>query len=254
MGAARARLRGRRVTRRLDQRLVELGLASSRSRARALIEAGAVELDGRIATRPSEGAGVDSRVRVLGDPLPWVGRGALKLVHALDLFGLTPRGTALDLGASTGGFTEVLLARGAERVIALDVGRGQLHPRLAADPRVTLLEGVNARALPPDLIPPLEWITADLSFISLEKALPPALAVAKPQATLVALIKPQFEAGPEHVGKGGIVREPGVHEAVRSRIRRFLEERRWRVTGEAPSPIEGGDGNTEFLIAAERTE
>lgn len=235
---------------RLDQRLVELGLVPSRARARALIEAGVVELDGRIAERPAERAGPESRVRLLADPLPWVGRGALKLLGALDLFELAPRGIALDLGASTGGFTEVLLARGAARVIALDVGRGQLHPRLAADPRVTLLEGTNARTLPAKLIPPVDWITADLSFISLEKALPPALALAKPRAILIALVKPQFEAGPEHVGKGGLVRDPGVHDAVRARIRRFLEDRGWRVTGDAPSPIEGGDGNREFLIAA----
>ncbi|HUF56963.1 MAG TPA: TlyA family RNA methyltransferase [Thermohalobaculum sp.] len=239
------------MTRRLDQRLVELGLAESRARARGLIEAGAVELDGRIAAKASAAAGPGSRVRLVGEPLPWVGRGALKLLHALDTFGLVPTGTALDLGASTGGFTEVLLARGAERVVALDVGHGQLHPRLAADPRVTVLEGTNARALSAD-VPPPDWITADLSFISLEKALPPALALARPGAVLVALIKPQFEAGPDAVGKGGIIRDPGVHAAVRARIRTFVEASGWTVLGETESPIEGGDGNREFLIAARR--
>ena len=158
---------------------------------------------------------------------------------------------ALDLGASTGGFTQVLLARGAARVTAVDVGHGQMAPALAADPRVDLREGVNARALPGDLPRP-DWVVADLSFIGLETALPPALALARPGATLVARIKPQFEAGPGRVGKGGVLRDPSVHEEVRARIRAFLEARRWTVIGEAPSPIEGGDGNREFLIAARK--
>ena len=166
---------------RLDQALVDLGLAPSRARAQALIEAGAVRVDGapdaRASARPRAGA----EISLAEDPLPWVSRAALKLLHALDAFGLTPRGEALDLGASTGGFTEVLLARGASRVHAVDVGHGQLHPRLAADPRVVSLEGVNARDLPPGLPAP-DWITSDLSFISLEKALPPALALARPGA------------------------------------------------------------------------
>ena len=240
------------MKRRLDQRLVELGLAETRTRARGLVEAGAVELDGRIAAKASAAVGPDSRVRLVGAPLPWVSRGALKLEHALDVFGLSPSGTALDLGASTGGFTEVLLARGAERVVALDVGHGQLHPRLRDDPRVTVVEGTNARDLTSGAVPPPDWITADLSFISLEKALPPALALARPGATLVALIKPQFEAGPGAVGKGGLVRDPAVHVAVRARIRAFLETAGWPALGETESPVEGGDGNREFLIAARR--
>ena len=191
-----------------------------------------------------------SAIRLIADPNPWVSRAALKLVHALDSFGLEPQGTALDLGASTGGFTQVLLARGAERVHAIDVGHGQLDPSVASDPRVIMHEGVNARDLTALNLAPPDWITADLSFISLEKALPPALALARPGATLVALIKPQFEAGPAHVGKGGIVRDPAIHALVRQRIRSFLESAGWRVTGEAASPIEGGDGNREFLIAA----
>jgi 23S rRNA (cytidine1920-2'-O)/16S rRNA (cytidine1409-2'-O)-methyltransferase len=158
---------------------------------------------------------------------------------------------ALDLGASTGGFTDVLLARGAARVTAVDVGHGQLLPRLAADPRVKAVEGVNARALPADL-GPFDWIVADLSFISLDKALPPALGRARPGATLVALVKPQFEAGPAAVGKGGIVKDLAVHAAVRAHVRAFLEGEGWRVLGEAESPILGGDGNREFLIAARR--
>lgn len=239
---------------RLDQRLVELGLAESRTRARVLIEAGAVTVDGAVATKPAQAVREDARIEVTGDPCPWVSRGALKLLHAIDAFGLAPSGVALDLGASTGGFTEVLLARGAERVYALDVGHGQLHPKLAADPRVVSLEGINARAIPEGLIPPLDWITADVSFISLEKALPGALALARPGATLVALIKPQFEAGPGAVGRGGIVRDPGLHAAVCARIRDWLGGRGWRVTGLVASPIEGGDGNREFLVAALKPE
>ena len=235
---------------RLDQRLVMLGLAESRARARALIEAGAVAVDGTPAAKPAQLVGEHSRIEVTGDPFPWVSRGALKLLHALDRFALAPRGVALDLGASTGGFTEVLLARGAERVYALDVGHGQLHPRLAVDPRVVSLEGVNARAIPGDLVPPVDWITADLSFVSLEKALPGALELAKPGCVLVALVKPQFEAGRARVGRGGIVRDAAVHEAVCARVREWLAGRGWRVTGLTPSPIEGSDGNREFLVAA----
>ncbi len=239
---------------RLDQRLVALGLADSRARARALIEAGAVTVDGAVALKPAQAVAPGARLEVSGDPCPWVGRGALKLAHALDAFALTPHGVALDVGASTGGFTEVLLARGAERVFALDVGHGQLHPRIAADPRVVSLEGVNARAIPAGLVPPVDWIVADVSFISLEKALPGALALANPGATLVALIKPQFEAGRAHVGRGGVVRDAAVHEAVCARIRDWLAGLGWRVTGPIPSPIEGGDGNREFLVAAGKPE
>jgi 23S rRNA (cytidine1920-2'-O)/16S rRNA (cytidine1409-2'-O)-methyltransferase len=242
---------------RLDQRLVELGLAPSRTRARALIEAGAVSVDGRPATRASARAA--GEIAVAGRPgggLAWVGRGALKLLHALDHFGLAPRGEALDIGASTGGFTQVLLARGAARVHAIDVGHGQLDPALAADRRVVSLEGVNARALPRDLVarlPPPDWITADVSFISLTLVLPPALALAGPGAHLVALVKPQFEAGPEHVRKG-IVRDPGVHARVCDRIAAFLAAQGWQVLGVTESPVTGGDGNREFLVAARLPE
>jgi 23S rRNA (cytidine1920-2'-O)/16S rRNA (cytidine1409-2'-O)-methyltransferase len=235
---------------RLDRALVERGLAPSRARARALIAAGVVTVDGRAARRPAEAVGPEARIALTDDPCPWVSRAGLKLAHALDAFSLTPHGTALDLGASTGGFTEVLLARGAAHVHAIEVGHGQLAPRLRGDPRITLHEGVNARAIPQGLVPPVDWITADLSFIPLETALPPALALARPGATLVALIKPQFEAGPEHVGKGGIVRDPAVREAVCARIAAFLGARGREVLGTVPSPIEGGDGNREFLIAA----
>ncbi|MEE3099312.1 MAG: TlyA family RNA methyltransferase [Pseudomonadota bacterium] len=242
----------RSAPQRLDQALVARGLAPSRARAQALIAAGAVEVDGAPAARASAKIAPGAEVRVTADPIPWVSRAALKLVHALDAFGRTPQGIALDLGASTGGFTEVLLARGAAHVHALDVGHGQLHPSLEADPRVTSHEGINVRALPEGLVPAPDWIVSDLSFIGLEKALPPALALARPGARLVALIKPQFEAGPKAVGRGGLVKDPAVHAEVRARIRAFLGASGWEVTHEDASPIEGGDGNREFLIAARK--
>lgn len=233
---------------RLDQHLVEQGLAPSRARAQALIKEGAVTVDGAIAQKPSQRAVGD--IVVTADPNPWVSRAALKLELALDHFALVPSGMALDLGASTGGFTQVLLARGAGHVHALDVGHGQIHSSLTDDPRVTVHEGVNARALPPGLIPPLDWIVTDVSFISLDKALPPALALALPGAHLVALIKPQFEAGPAHVGKGGIVRDPAIHAEVCERVRSWLDGLGWRIIGVTGSPITGSDGNHEFLISA----
>ena len=167
--------------------MVAEGLVPSRARAQALISAGAVRVGGVVAAKPSSKA--SGPIEIIGDPSPWVSRAGLKLAHALDHFGLFPSGIALDLGASTGGFTQVLLAHGATHVHALDVGHGQLHASIASDPRVTVHEGINARAIPDGLIPAVDWITADLSFISLEKALPAALALAKPGAHLVALIK-----------------------------------------------------------------
>jgi 23S rRNA (cytidine1920-2'-O)/16S rRNA (cytidine1409-2'-O)-methyltransferase len=240
---------------RLDQALVARGLAPSRARAQALVAAGAVTVDGATAEKPSQPAPEGAVLAVTADPCPWVGRAALKLLHALDAFGLDPTGAvALDVGASTGGFTEVLLARGAARVVALDVGRGQLHPRLAADPRVVNLEGVNARDLPEGAVPPADWIVADVSFISLTLALPAPLALARPGARLVALVKPQFEAGRAAVGKGGLVRDPAAHEAACARVRDFLTGAGWAVTHEGESPIAGGDGNREFRIAARKPE
>ena len=232
---------------RLDQRMVQEGHAPSRSRAQALIADGSVTVDGIAVRKPS-----DTRQGVIcvAADHPWVSRAALKLVHALDVFDLQPHGIALDLGASTGGFTQVLLARGAAHVHAVDVGHGQLHASLAGDPRITLHEHMNARDLAPGHIPVPDWITADLSFISLEKALPAALGLAAPGAWLIALIKPQFEAGPAHVGKGGIVRDPAVHAACCDRIARFLTSIGWTVHRITPSPVTGGDGNKEFLIAA----
>lgn len=233
---------------RLDQRVVALGLADSRARAQALIKAGAVAIDGEVVRRASSIAG--GEVSVVSDPIPWVSRAALKLVHALEVFDLDPSGVAADIGASTGGFTEVLVSRGVREVHAIDVGHGQLHRRVAALPGVVNHEGVNARALPDGLLPPLDWIVSDVSFISLAKVLPRVLPFAKPDARLVALIKPQFEAGPNQVGKGGIVSDPAVHAEVRANVRAFLQSQGWRILGEAESPITGSDGNREFLIAA----
>ena len=186
-----------------------------------------------------------------GDPNPWVSRAGLKLARALNLWSLDPAGViALDVGASTGGFTEVLLSGGAAEVYALDVGHGQLHSSLQNHPRIHNIEGVNAKAIPPGLIPPVDWIVSDVSFISLAKALPGPLSLAKPGARLVALIKPQFELSPAEIGRGGIVTDPAAHEKARDSVHAFLMAANWAVEGEADSPITGGDGNTEFLITA----
>jgi 23S rRNA (cytidine1920-2'-O)/16S rRNA (cytidine1409-2'-O)-methyltransferase len=190
---------------------------------------------------------------VTGDPLPYVSRAGLKLVHALTRFDLSPRGEiALDLGASTGGFTQVLLEAGASEVWAVDVGHGQLAPSLAADPRVRPLEGLNVRHLTAAHVPPPGFVTADLSFIALAKALPPALRLARPGATLVALVKPQFEVGRSSVGKGGIVRDPAAIAAAVTSVKAFLQAAGWEWRGEADSPIRGGDGNREVLVAAHK--
>jgi 23S rRNA (cytidine1920-2'-O)/16S rRNA (cytidine1409-2'-O)-methyltransferase len=239
---------------RADLLLVARGLVESRARAQAEIAAGHVTSGGRVIAKPSEMLAEDAELS-LRDALAYVSRGALKLAHALNHFGLSPDGLiALDLGASTGGFTELLLERGASRVYAVDVGHAQLHARLRADPRVVSFEGTDARVLSPKLIPEAPgFITADLSFIGLEKALPPALALAAPDAALVALIKPQFEVGPKGVGKGGLVRDEGLREAAVMRIRAFLSSQEaWQDLGCVESPITGGDGNVEYLCAAKR--
>lgn len=235
---------------RLDQRMVAEGLAPSRAKAQALVAAGVVTVDGKVVAKP--GLKATGVIAVTADPCPWVSRAALKLVHALDHFGLHPAGAALDLGASTGGFTEVLLARGSARVFAVDVGHGQMNETLRADPRVTCIEGYNARDLPHPDIGQVDWITADLSFVSLTKVLPAAISHAAPGAHLVALVKPQFEAGPAHVGKGGIVSDPEVHASVLADARACVAGLGWETLGHADSPILGGDGNREFLLAARR--
>lgn len=235
---------------RLDQYLTAEGHCDSRSRAQALIAAGVVLVNGVAAKKPSQKVAGGDVVEVTANPNPWVSRAALKLAHALEVFDLHPSGIALDVGASTGGFTEVLLANGIDKVLALDVGHGQLHPKIAADPRVVNMEGTNARAVSD--LPPLDWVVSDVSFISLEKALPRPLEFARAGAILVALIKPQFEVGPDRVGKGGIVKDQAAQAEVRARIEAFLDAQGWDVTHRAESPILGSDGNREFLIAARK--
>lgn len=236
---------------RIDQLLVERGVFESRARARAAIEAGRVSVAGRPVAKPSELVDEDAEIAAKAAH-PWVGRGALKLVHALDLWPVTVEGrVAVDVGASTGGFTEVLLSRGAAFVFAVDVGRDQLHASLRGSDRVADLSGVDARNLDQDRIdraPSL--IVSDVSFISLTKALPAALELATGGADLVALIKPQFEAGREHVGKGGLVKDPAVIERVEQEIVAFLETAGWSVRGLAESPITGGEGQVERLVWA----
>jgi 23S rRNA (cytidine1920-2'-O)/16S rRNA (cytidine1409-2'-O)-methyltransferase len=241
--------------RRADQLLVEQGLAESRAKAQALILAGLVSAAGRRIDKAGTSLAEDAELTVAGRDHPWVSRGGLKLVHALDHFALDPAGlVALDIGASTGGFTDVLLARGATLVHAVDVGRGQLAWKLRQDPRVVVHEGVNARYLSrAEIAEPIDLVTCDASFIGLETVLPASLALAAEHATLVALIKPQFEAGPKQVGKGGVVRDPAVHRAVCERIAAWLgAQPGWRVLGITESPITGPAGNREFLIYARR--
>ncbi|MFP4126392.1 MAG: TlyA family RNA methyltransferase [Alphaproteobacteria bacterium] len=242
---------------RLDQLLVDRGLALTRSRAQAMVLAGEVFTGEQRLEKPGQPVASDLAVEIRRRTGAWVSRGALKLIAALDHFRLDPEGAvALDVGASTGGFTEVLLARGAARVYAVDVGHGQLHARLRHDPRVVVRERTNARQLSRDHVPePVDLVVCDASFISLTLVLPPALALARPGAVLVALIKPQFEAGRGEVAKGGVVRDPAVREAVCARIRAWLtEDMGWAVDGIAPSPITGPKGNREFLVVARKPE
>jgi 23S rRNA (cytidine1920-2'-O)/16S rRNA (cytidine1409-2'-O)-methyltransferase len=240
---------------RADVFLVEHGYARTRAEAQEAIAAGKVFDGGRPVLKPSQRLNETSRIKY-ERAHPFVSRGALKLAAALNHFQLSPNGlVCLDLGASTGGFSEVLLAQGARRVFAVDVGHSQLDPKIAADPRVVSLERTNARDLSAALIPEAPAaVVADLSFVSLKLALPPTLALAAPDAWLVALVKPQFEAGPENVGKGGIVRDEAVQAAVLADIVQWLAtDPSWNVLGTMPSPVTGGDGNREFLIAARKT-
>lgn len=239
---------------RADQLLVARGLFDSRAQARAAIEAGRVTADGRAVAKASEQIADDAVIQAEAAHR-WVGRGALKLEHALTLWPVVVEGrVVLDVGASTGGFTEVCLDRGAARVFAVDVGFGQMHPRVAADPRVVSRERTDARDLTAQIIdPPPGLIVCDASFISLSKVLPAALALAASGADLVTLVKPQFEAdGPKGVGKKGVVKDPQAHAAAVQRVRDWLEGEGWRVQAEAESPITGGDGNVEFLIWARK--
>jgi len=241
--------------RRADQLLVELGLAESRTRAQALILAGRVFAGTRRVEKAGAQLAGDTAIEVRGRDHPWVSRGGVKLAHALDHFAIDPVGrVALDIGAATGGFTDVLLARGARRVYAVDVGHGQLAWRLRRDPRVVLRERVNARHLGRAEIPePIDIIACDASFIGLATLLPAPLSLAAGEAVLVALVKPQFEAGRAHVGSGGVVRDGAVQDAVCARIAAWVADQPgWTVAGITESPIRGADGNREFLLCARR--
>jgi len=241
-----------RERQRADRLLVERGLFESRTKAQAAIEAGLVTADDVAVRKPSEEIPVDARLSASAAH-PYVSRGGVKLVAALDHFGFNPRGrVCLDVGASTGGFTQVLLERGARRVYAVDVGRGQLHESLRARPEVVSFEDTDIRKCSPAAFRETpNLVTVDVSFISLKLVLPAALKLVAHHTQLVALIKPQFEAGPGAVKKG-IVRDEAVHRAVCADISAFVASLGWRVLGIIPSPIEGGDGNAEFLLGAVR--
>ncbi|HEX3429365.1 MAG TPA: TlyA family RNA methyltransferase [Rhizomicrobium sp.] len=238
---------------RADRHLHESGHASSRAQARAAIEAGKVRADGVVVAKPAQPLRRGARIEF--EPAhPFVSRGALKLVAALDRFQLSPENrVCLDIGASTGGFTQVLLARGATRVYAVDVGYGQLHASVKSDRRVLPFEGVNARNLSRRQVrEPVDTIVADVSFISLKLVLAPALKLAGAGAWLVALVKPQFEVGTRFIGKGGIVQDSSVRERAVAAMADWIREQRWSVQGQFESPITGGSGNREYLIAASR--
>ena len=237
---------------RADQLLVARGLADSRSRAQALIMAGAVYSAEKKITKAGDLLAEDAALEVRGKDHPWVSRGGIKLEHGLVHFGFdVTRAVALDVGSSTGGFTDVLLSRGAAKVYAVDVGTNQLAWKLRQDPRVVVHEQTNARNLTQEIIPEaVDIIVCDASFISLSKVLPAALELAKPGAKLVALVKPQFEAGRDEVGKGGVVRDAAVHRRVCDEAAAWVESRGWRVLGLTESPITGPEGNKEFLLGA----
>jgi 23S rRNA (cytidine1920-2'-O)/16S rRNA (cytidine1409-2'-O)-methyltransferase len=243
--------------RRADQLLVERGLAESRAKAQALILAGLVFSGEARIDKPGTALRADTALEVRGQDHPWVSRGGVKLDHALTHFAVDPKGlVGLDVGASTGGFTDVLLARGAAKVYAVDVGHGQLAWKLRQDARVVVLERTNARHLTRAEVPePVQLIACDASFIGLETVLPAPMALAARGAWLVALIKPQFEVGKDRVGKGGVVRDPALHAEVCERIAAWIGARAgWRVLGVTQSPIAGPEGNIEFLIAARHGE
>lgn len=240
---------------RLDRLLVDSGLCTSRERAQALILAARVTVDGRKVSKAGQKVPESSLVELLGDDLPYVSRGGVKLQHALDAFGLDVHGlVALDVGASTGGFTDCLLQRGAVRVYAVDVGYGQLAWKLRQDTRVVVIERTNIRTMPRDSIPePVQVVSIDVSFISLRLVLPAVIPFMDSGGTLIALIKPQFEAGREAVGKGGVVCDPLVHQKVCDTIAAHCTDLGFILKGIVPSPILGPKGNREFLLLASRT-
>ena len=239
---------------RADQLLVERGLAESRARAQALILAGLAYAGDRKIAKAGDQLPADTAITLKGRDHPWVSRGGIKLAHALDQWGWdVADAVAIDVGASTGGFTDVLLSKGAARIYAVDSGTNQLAWKLRQDPRVIVLEQTNARYLTSEQVPePVDLVVCDASFIGLSKVLAAPLALAKDDARLVALIKPQFEAGPQEVGKGGVVRDPLVHQRVCQEVRDWLESIGWNVLGLIESPITGPEGNIEFLIGADR--
>ncbi|MET0481677.1 MAG: TlyA family RNA methyltransferase [Aestuariivirgaceae bacterium] len=239
---------------RLDVLLVARGLYGTRAWARDAIRRGTIRVEGRIAEKPGMLVASDATIAVDDPAQGFVSRGALKLAHALDHFGLSPDGAdCLDIGASTGGFTEVLLRRGAKSVTAVDIGHGQLAAVLAEDPRVTASSGINARDLTAGhLTVPPDFIVVDVSFISLRLVLPPALALAQPRCTLIALVKPQFELRPAALSRGGIVRDPTAWQEAVAAVQAVVEAQGFGVMGVVPSPITGGDGNREFLLAGRR--
>jgi 23S rRNA (cytidine1920-2'-O)/16S rRNA (cytidine1409-2'-O)-methyltransferase len=239
---------------RIDQLLVARGLAESRARAQALVLAGLVYSGETKILKPGQTLAEDAPIELRGRDHPWVSRGGIKLAHALQHFGLDPEGAvAMDIGSSTGGFTDVLLSHGATRVFAVDSGTNQLAWKLRQDPRVTVLEKTSARILTPAQIDvPCNWVVCDASFIGLAKVLDKPLQLAADSCQLVALIKPQFEVGKGEVGKGGVVRDAALHARVCAEVREWLENAGWRVAGIVESPITGPEGNVEFLIAARR--
>lgn len=239
---------------RADQLLVERGLAESRARAQALILAGLAYAGDRKIAKAGDQLPAEAAITLKGRDHPWVSRGGIKLAHALDQWGWdVADAVAIDVGASTGGFTDVLLSKGAARIYAVDSGTNQLAWKLRQDPRVIVLEQTNARYLTSEQVPePVDLVVCDASFIGLSKVLAAPLALAKDDARLVALIKPQFEAGPQEVGKGGVVRDPLVHQRVCQEVRDWVESIGWNVVDLIESPITGPEGNIEFLIGAER--
>ncbi|MCC6924893.1 MAG: TlyA family RNA methyltransferase [Novosphingobium sp.] len=234
--------------------LVERGHAESRTRAQALVLAGLVFSGETKIAKPGQTLLADAPLEVRGRDHPWVSRGGIKLAHAIDHFGLDPAGAvAMDIGSSTGGFTDVLLSKGASHVFAVDSGTNQLAWKLRQDPRVTVLEQTSARVLTPDQIDrPCNWVVCDASFIGLAKVLDVPLKLAATPCRLVALIKPQFEVGRAEVGKGGVVRDPALHQRVCDEVRQWIEGLGWQVQGIVESPITGPEGNVEFLISALR--
>lgn len=239
---------------RLDTLLVERGLAPSRERARALILAGQVKVDDAPARKAGESVPADAKITLVKPDHPYVGRGGVKLAHALDVFGIKVEGCrAFDIGASTGGFTDVLLRRGAACVVALDVGHGQLDWSLRNDPRVVVIEGVNARTLTPDQVPgPFDLVTIDVSFISLKHILPVVPPLMTASADIVALVKPQFEAGRREVGKGGLVKDPAVQQRVIDEVAASASEVGLEHLETTESPVTGASGNREFFVHLRR--